>query len=493
MDTGRTIRAEGEFTLSELSQRWLAESLGVFTGETLAHYRSLIEGVLLPYFGESLDISRERVEEFMATGAARGLSENTVFPLVKMLRRILEYGAGAGLCPRPGWDMHLRTPVKKRGITVLTPLQERQLSSYLTENPSPMHLCIFLILTCGIGVGEVLGIQWKDVSIARNFIRVHVSRGPLTGRKNRTRKVEISERQRIYLRKMLSKDGGSYLCSGTSKPRERAAMESRWRKISEELLLMPASLTDLRHTYAVRCIESGMDYETLSKRLGIENGGSFRRTYRALVSPEDMERLERERFESRKRRQAPEHIEKGPADPESATFRLKIEQRRSELKTELEAIEGDLAIIRSLRNSDCVQGANRQELYKFIEKVLGDDKDGMFLTEYLRCNMRVADMPLLKVTTPQAIRRRVTHGFEKLSARLDEIYAVEGWEAVPVLEKMCERIMQAAPPEPKRTGPKGKDSLEKRCRKALEALERLRAENIRLKAENEALRAMPEE
>ena len=77
----------------------------------------------------------------------------------------------------------------------------------------------------------------------------------------------------------------------------------------------------------------------------------------------------------------------------------------------------------------------------------------------------VAVLPQLKETTVQAIRRRVTHGFEKLNRRLDDIYAVEGWDAVGMLERICERL----------TGPKGNDSLEKRCKKALEALDRLQA------------------
>lgn len=71
----------------------------------------------------------------------------------------------------------------------------------------------------------------------------------------------------------------------------------------------------------------------------------------------------------------------------------------------------------------------RRRLYRFIEKVLGDDKDGKYLVEYLRCNMRVASMPLLQKTTPQAIRRRVAHGFEKLINRLDVLLA-SGKEAV---------------------------------------------------------------
>lgn len=469
-------------TLPAVARLWLLESLGVFSQETLDLYSGLIDNIVIPYFGDSVEISQSEVEEFIRAKLESGLSETTVFTLAKLLQRILQYGAAHGYCPMPDWNLQLRTPKKKRGIVILSPIEERQLSSYLVENPSPMHLCIFLILTCGISVGESLGIKWSDVSVKTNSFRVHVSRGPLSNRKNRTRKIHFSERQRIYLRKMMSQNE-NYLCSGTPKPRQREAMESRWRIITDELLLPSMSLTDLRHTFAVRCIENGMDYETLSKRLGLENGGNFRRMYRALVSEEEKERLERERFESRKERVAPEHINRGERDPESTPYRIKIEKRRQELKDELETLEGDLAIIRALRYSDCVQGANRQGLYSFIEKVLGDDKDGKFLVEYLRCNMRVAEMPLLKETTVQAIRRRVTHGFEKLNARLDEIYAVEGWEAVPSLQALCGQIEAIAPSTPKRTGPKRKPTFSNQVKEAFEALERLRKENEALKEE----------
>ena len=44
--------------------------------------------------------------------------------------------------------------------------------------------------------------------------------------------------------------------------------------------------------------------------------------------------------------------------------------------------------------------------------------------EYLRCNMRVADMPSRREVTVQTIRARVARGFEKLGVRLEEIYAL---------------------------------------------------------------------
>lgn len=468
-------------TITEMSARWLEESLGVFNGETLALYRGLLESHVLPAFGARETLSQGEVLSLREEKLAQGMSESTAYMMVRVLGRILEYGASLGACPAPAWDLALGTPKRRRGVAVLTPAEERQVCSYLIENQTPMHLCIFLMLTCGISVGEVLGLQWKDVSVAGNSIRVHVSRGPVTGRKNRTRKVPIGERQRIYLRKMAAQPD-DYLASGTPKPRQRSALETRWRKVADELLLEQISLMELRHTYAVRCIEAGMDYETLSKRLGLVNGGTFRRFYRGIVPAEQAERLERERLEGRKARQAPTAPKPRERDAEVDELAGKVEDRKIRLKQTLDGLEGDLAIINALRYADCIQGATRQGLYAFIEKVLGDDKDGRFLVEYLRCNMRVADMPLLKTTTVQAIRRRVTHGFEKLNRRLEDIYAVEGWEAVPALEHICAQIMDAAPAEPKRTGPKAKDTLENRYKKALDALQRLKAENEALKA-----------
>lgn len=77
------------------------------------------------------------------------------------------------------------------------------------------------------------------------------------------------------------------------------------------------------------------------------------------------------------------------------------------------------------------------------------------MVEYMRSNMRVAAMPLRvnNITTVQAIRRRVSNGFAKLCKRLDDINAIEE-----------------------------KPSVQKDYKDAMEALERI-------KAENEALRA----
>ena len=143
-------------------------------------------------------------------------------------------------------------------------------------------------------------------------------------------------------------------------------------------------------------------------------------------------------------------------DSECRVLQQKIDARRRELRETLESLDGDLAIINTLRNSGGVQGKARSGLYAFIEKVLGpDDRDGLILVEYLRSNMRVADMPSRTGLTVQPIRSRVAHGFDKLVARLDAVHAVEDYDLLPLFRSLVAHAVAADPAPVKRApGPK---------------------------------------
>lgn len=460
-------------TLTDLSRRWLQECQGLIFRETTDTYSYLYETLILPYFGEKTEISVQEVKAFLQTKKEEGLADSTLGTLYRILRRTLEYGASLRLCPPPNWNLNLGTPQNKRNLVILTLPEERQLCAYLIENPSPKHLCMFLILTGGISVGESLALQWKDISIANKTMTVRSQRGPLVKRKERIRKLPLGERQLIYLRKMAGLPE-HYLCSGTPLPISRANLESRWRYVLQVQLLPQMSLTCLRHTYAVHALEADTDYTSLSKQLGLENGATFRKFYRELSGsasqdpPQQKQRPKREAQAASRAREAAREL---------TDLRHELEAKKKALQEELDNLEGDLDIIRTLRNADGVQGQAREGLYRFVEKVLGpDDKDGQYLVEYLRCNMRVASMPLRvhQKATVQAIRRRVAHGFGKLCRRIDEINAAEGWDMLSLFRELCRQIAETAPPAPKRTGPKGKPSVKKELRDATEALERIR-------------------
>jgi hypothetical protein len=219
-----------------------------------------------------------------------------------------------------------------------------------------------------------------------------------------------------------------------------------------------------------------MSYEQLAKKLGLKNDRNFRAGYRELVSPETRERLEEELLAARKPRQAPEHTNCiGPdLSPEVVALRQKVEAKKQQLNETLAALEGDLEIVHTLRRSNLAGlGRPREGLYRFMEKVLGDERDGKMLVEYLRCNKSVADMPSQKEVCVQTIRSRVSRGFAKLIERLDAIYEVEGYDILTMFHSLTERIQELAPPLPKRPGRKQKPTLESEYKQAMAALDRM--------------------
>ena len=460
--------------LPHLFSAWLEANDGTFSSGSVSYYRLLLKNHIYPAFGERTDITAEEIQAFVEKKLAEGMTPRTVSAMVTLLRRILGFGAARGECPAPDWPEEAKEYRTKAAVVLLSPEQEQRLEEYLVANPTPMHLCLFLILTTGMSVSEVLRVKWGRVSLKRNCIRIPKAEDGRSGRGSKARKITIGAPQRAYLRK-LQAGPECYLASGTEKPRLSSAVAARWRIVEEELGLPVMDTTDLRHNYVCRRLEEGASVRELNEELGTSTPSYFKQFYGPFLSPATRQRLE---DEARRNRHAPNPKPTPEEKDEQDAVRLqrKRDERKAELKAEIEALEGDLAIIRGLRYSDCVQGANRQGLYAFIEKVLGDDKDGQYLIEYLRCNMRVADMPLLKVTTVQSIRHRVTHGFEKLNRRLDEIYAVEGYDMLKVFDALCLAIETAAPPEPKKPGRRPLPTVGNRYKAALAALERMRKE-----------------
>ncbi len=470
--------------LYALALRWEKENGDLFSKETLELYDHFIVTHIDPYFEGKTEISEQKVRDFMKDKAEEGLSESSIYKMQRILARVLEYGAAIGECPAPGWNLKLGIPKARKGATILSVEEQARLERFLIDNIGPKQLCIFLILTTGISVGEVMDLKWEDVQIRANKIRVRTERGMVSKRKAKYRNVHIGERQKIYLRKMESLPT-VYLWTGKPKQMSPAGLRFCLIKILDQLLLPQIRLSDLRHTYAVRTLESGTTYRNLTKELGLTDSSDVRRYYRDFLKPEVRASREKEYTDDFIPKVWPKHIEHPGPDqyPEAVEIRKKIEAKKKELQYVLDNLEFDLDIINTLRNSDCVQGKARDGLYKFVEKVLGpNDKDGQYLVEYMRYNMRVATMPLRvnNVTTVQAIRSRVSHGFAKLCKRLEDINAVEGWDMLGTYRELCDKIEEIAPAGPKRRGPKGKPSVQKDYKRAMEALERIRKENEEL-------------
>jgi integrase len=124
---------------------------------------------------------------------------------------------------------------------------------------------------CGLRVGEAREIAWKDLDFGAGEI---VVRGDAeTGTKNwELRRVPLIPDARALFQRMRSERPGEsleakvFLVGECQKALNRACKKVGTDRITHH---------DLRHLFATRCIESGVDIPTVSRWLGHKDGGAL--------------------------------------------------------------------------------------------------------------------------------------------------------------------------------------------------------------------------
>jgi integrase len=123
----------------------------------------------------------------------------------------------------------------------------------------------------GFRKGEAAFITWDDCDFKRG--KIVVKGDPITGTKNgEIREVPMIPEMKLLLEKMRSERKREGLDRPVMRVREcqkamdRAAKEVRMKRITHH---------DIRHLFATRCIESGVDIPTVSRWLGHKDGGAL--------------------------------------------------------------------------------------------------------------------------------------------------------------------------------------------------------------------------
>jgi integrase len=129
----------------------------------------------------------------------------------------------------------------------------------------------FGLAVTGMRKGEANALEWRDVDLEAGEI---VVRGDAeTGTKNwELRRVPLIPDARALFQRMLSERAGEALGAKLFRVREcQKALDRACRKVGTDRI----THHDLRHLFATRCIESGVDIPTVSRWLGHKDGGAL--------------------------------------------------------------------------------------------------------------------------------------------------------------------------------------------------------------------------
>ena len=237
-----------------------------------------------------------------------GLSPKTIKNMHDMLHKALAQAVSLDMIAKNPADAAVLPKRKKVEMRYFTVEEQKQLQEALKGHR--LEMPILLALYTGLRQGELLGLPWKNVQLDLNgqsYIKITQTlnrvKNPDETAPNRTilqinepktihsvRTIpllpEIAEKlsryreaQTAYFRSHHLPDSDFVFTSVTGTPIEPRDFQRDFKKILEQNSIRVINVHGLRHTFATRSLESGMNVKTLSAILGHSNVGFTLSTY----------------------------------------------------------------------------------------------------------------------------------------------------------------------------------------------------------------------
>lgn len=277
-------------TVAEFLTHWL-ETVAVHRvrATTYEDYAATIANHIIPAIG-SIPVQRltaANVHDFYAAKLASGCGARTVQLCHLRLSQALAQGVKWGTLARNVCDLIDAPKVTTKPGKTWTPDEARRfLAVAETDGYAPLWL---LALTTGARQGELLGLRWQDVDIAKGTMRVTQSLAILHGKpiiqapKSRAavRTIHVPAEAIAALKRHKARQNAERLAAGYAwsdhdlvfatpmgNPIHPSNVLRNYAKLQRRVDVPRIRFHDLRHTHATWLIADGQPITTVAERLG---------------------------------------------------------------------------------------------------------------------------------------------------------------------------------------------------------------------------------
>lgn len=272
-----TERADFE----HIAERWYETKRLSVKSSTLARYRSALDNHVLSLARKGL--SSDNVREYLNDLLSRGYSAKTVNDILTIIKNILAYAETVSGTGGKMIDFTIKTP--KKPMNVLTESEEQRLCGYLRGNLNQRNLGILICMCTGLRIGEICALRWSDVNLDSHIISINHTliriQNDLPDSKDKTKvivtapKSDDSHRQIPISLELfgllfpLRQNGEKYVLTGRKdKFAEPRNMQYYFKNVLKACGIKDYPFHALRHTFATRCVEQGVEIKSLSEILG---------------------------------------------------------------------------------------------------------------------------------------------------------------------------------------------------------------------------------
>lgn len=237
------------------------------------------------------------------------LSASYIKEMIIIINSVLQYAFDIGLLNSS--PPKIRIPQSgKKVISVFTPSEQKIYETFLKESLSITNIGILIAFYSGMRLGELCALKWENVDMDEKIIHIcsTVSRikSVKTGKTqmiidspktpSSLRDIPMNETLFSFFEQAKKLSGKKYVLSKTDNFTLPRTFEYNFKKSLKKANIKNYNFHSLRHTFATRCIESGIDAKSLSELLGHSNVSITLNTY--VHSSIDLKRKQLDKISS---------------------------------------------------------------------------------------------------------------------------------------------------------------------------------------------------
>ena len=226
-----------------------------------AHMKPFFEGYVLDEINPHL-IENYKAERLKSTArkSKEKISRSSINRELTILKKMLNLAVDWGhLSSNPTMKIKLFSEKDNLMERILTKEEEKRLLEAAAKELKPI---LVIALNTGMRRGEILNLEWEQIDFERKQIRVeHTKNG-------KTRIIPVNSELSVLLNDMNRARNADFLFENPRTGKPLTNVNRSFKTACRKASLKDLRFHDLRHSFASRLVESGVDLITVKELLG---------------------------------------------------------------------------------------------------------------------------------------------------------------------------------------------------------------------------------